>query len=138
MNFRIVLFENAFESFPIGLIPIYLPQKCMVQSRLMYLTGFITHAQVFHMASHQLTYSHMLDELYTIIFSVLSAKKSWFHCFNQNIHLTFCCNNELFLVLSKFLPHIGYYHMYGFLFLEYIYIPNLIHLKFLPLYYQWE
>lgn len=79
MIFRIVLFENAFESFPIGLIPIYLPQKCMVQSRLMYLTGFITHAQVFHMASHQLTYSHMLDELYTIIFSVLSAKKSWFH-----------------------------------------------------------
>lgn len=76
MIFRIVLFENAFESFPIGLIPIYLPQKCMVQSRLMYLTGFITHAQVFHMASHQLTYSHMLDELYIIIFSVLSAKKS--------------------------------------------------------------
>nr|DAF45113.1 MAG TPA: hypothetical protein [Siphoviridae sp. ctCIv11] len=42
------------------------------------------------------------------------------------------------MVLSKFLPHIGYYHMYGFLFLEYTYIPNLIHLKFLPLYYQWE
>ena len=35
------------------------------------------------------------------------------------------------MVSSKFLPHIGYYHMYGFLFLEYIYIPNLIHLKFL-------
>ena len=88
MIFRIVLFENAFESFPIGLIPIYLPQKCMVQSRLMYLTGFITHAQVFHMASHQLTYSHMLDELYTIIFSVLSAKKSWFHCFPLLIYNT--------------------------------------------------
>ena len=53
----------------------------MVQSRLMNLTGFITHAQVFHMASHQLTYSHMLDELYIIIFSVLSAnqnKKSYY------------------------------------------------------------
>ena len=34
----------------------------MVQSRLVNLTGFITHAQVFHIASQQLTYSHMLDE----------------------------------------------------------------------------
>nr|DAQ62277.1 MAG TPA: hypothetical protein [Caudoviricetes sp.] len=63
MIFRIVLLENASNRSPIGLILIYLPQKCMVQSRLMNLTGFITHAQVFHMASHQLTYSHMLDEI---------------------------------------------------------------------------
>ena len=34
----------------------------MVQSRLVNLTGFITHTQVFYMTSHQLTYIHVLDE----------------------------------------------------------------------------
>ena len=64
MIFRIVLLKNAFGSCIIMTIAFkYLPQKCMVQSRLMNLTGFITHAQVFHMASHQLTYIHMLDEI---------------------------------------------------------------------------
>lgn len=34
----------------------------MVQSRLLNLTGFFTHTQVFYMASQQLTYIHVLDE----------------------------------------------------------------------------
>ena len=63
MIFRIVLLENAFDSYAIIIALKLLPQKCMVQSRLVNLTSFITHTQVFYMTSHQLTYIHVLDEI---------------------------------------------------------------------------